>query len=383
MRILHAVSHAAGSGISSAIELLAGVQAARGHRCGLMHYMGIEETVCARLASSGTSIRSACPPAWTPAFLNTTMTIRCAGREIRSFAPDIVHAHSWDADLICARALPPGVRLVATAHSFSYADWAGTMAAHYAKWGGRISLLTCVSGALKDSLERTPALNGIPKTVIYNAPQESFFHPVTPGERRQARGGLGLGPDDIAVFFAANFHPVKGHEQLARAFAICAAKDARLKLVLAGQDTDCPGCPCTRRKTEAILREAGLGERLTLIQGRDDMRPLYAAADIYAQPSLTEGLSVSLCEAFACGLPCVATTAGGNAEMLENGRSGLPVEAGSPEALAAAIARAAGDSELRAKLATGAKAFAEAHLRPEVCAARYEAAYERALGEKR
>lgn len=383
MRILHAVSHAAGSGISSAIELLAGVQSKRGHQCGLMHYMGIEETVCGRLASSGTAIRSACPPEWAPSFLKTTLTIQCARREIRSFAPDIVHAHSWDADLICARALPPGIRLVATAHSFSYADWADAMSAHYKKWGGRISLLTCVSMALKNRLEKTPSLNGIPKTVIYNAPQESFFHPITPEERRRARGELRLSQNDVAVFFAANFHPVKGHEQLARAFAICAAKDARLKLILAGQDTDCPGFPCTRRKTEAILKEAGLGERLTLIQGNGDMRPLYAAADIYAQPSLTEGLSVSLCEAFACGLPCVATTAGGNAEMLEGGRSGLPVEAGNPEALATALAMAAGDSGLRAKLAARAKAFAEAHLRPEVCAARYEAAYERALGAKR
>jgi glycosyltransferase involved in cell wall biosynthesis len=70
---------------------------------------------------------------------------------------------------------------------------------------------------------------------------------------------------------------------------------------------------------------------------RDDVPRILRELDIFVLPSLGEGISNTILEAMASGLPVVATKVGGNQELVEEGRTGTLVPAGEPEALANAL----------------------------------------------
>lgn len=103
---------------------------------------------------------------------------------------------------------------------------------------------------------------------------------------------------------------------------------------------------------ERELRERaarlGMTASADFLGHRDDVAALMAGADVYVRPSLTDGLSLSLLEAMAAGLPIVASAAPGASEVLEDGRSGVLVRPGSVAALAAGI-RELLDDERRAR----------------------------------
>jgi glycosyltransferase involved in cell wall biosynthesis len=81
--------------------------------------------------------------------------------------------------------------------------------------------------------------------------------------------------------------------------------------------------------------------------------------DVFCLSSDTEGLSISLLEAGACGLPCVVTDVGGNAEIVADGLSGCVVPQGGESALAAALERLAADTDLRRKMGLEARKTVE------------------------
>ena len=101
---------------------------------------------------------------------------------------------------------------------------------------------------------------------------------------------------------------------------------------------------------EAVLREAGLGDRLRLLGYREDVAALLAAADIFVLPSHFEGLPMSVIEAMLCGLPVVATDIRGPREQVVEGDTGLLVPMGDAGALRDAIARLAADPDLRHRM---------------------------------
>jgi len=97
--------------------------------------------------------------------------------------------------------------------------------------------------------------------------------------------------------------------------------------------------------------QLGLGDRFRFLGFRDDVHDLLAASDVFCLASRNEGLPVALMEAYALGLPVIATRVGGLPDVIEDGRSGLLVDPEDPGALARAILALAADEDLRAKLA--------------------------------
>nr|MDQ3611445.1 glycosyltransferase [Actinomycetota bacterium] len=81
---------------------------------------------------------------------------------------------------------------------------------------------------------------------------------------------------------------------------------------------------------------------------------LLPAIDVFTLSSLQEGLPLSLLEAMAAGIPCVATAVGGVPEVLTDGREGFLVPPGDAQGLAAAIQRLVDDEELRRRMGTAA-----------------------------
>jgi len=108
----------------------------------------------------------------------------------------------------------------------------------------------------------------------------------------------------------------------------------------------------------ALRDELGLGDGFVLLGFRRDIGDLMAAADVFTLGSAHEGLPVAIMEAFAAGLPVVATAVGGVPQQVVDGVHGFVVPPGDPDALAAALVRGAGDAELRGRLARAAREHA-------------------------
>lgn len=166
-------------------------------------------------------------------------------------------------------------------------------------------------------------------------------------EREAGRASLGVGPDMTVVITVANLRHEKGYDVLLDAAALAAAKRPDLLFISVGQG------PLTSEMEERRGR-LGLGERFRFLGFRDDVHRLLAAADVFCLASRNEGLPVALMEAYAIGLPVVATRVGGLPEVVENAGSGMLVDPEDPEALANAVLALAADEPLRRKL--GARA---------------------------
>ena len=91
-----------------------------------------------------------------------------------------------------------------------------------------------------------------------------------------------------------------------------------------------------------------------------DVRPLLAAADVFAVPSRREGQGIAALEALAAGVPVAASRVGGLAEMLGDGETALLVPPSDAEALAAALSRLQSDPRLRVKFAANGLALVQA-----------------------
>jgi glycosyltransferase involved in cell wall biosynthesis len=101
--------------------------------------------------------------------------------------------------------------------------------------------------------------------------------------------------------------------------------------------------------------------------------------DVFVLPSLAEGVSNTILEAMATGLPIIATRVGGNPELVEEGRTALLVPADDPQAMAAAIAVYADDAAKRAQHGAAGRVAAEARFSLDAMVGAYMRVYDRVL----
>jgi sugar transferase (PEP-CTERM/EpsH1 system associated) len=143
-------------------------------------------------------------------------------------------------------------------------------------------------------------------------------------------------PDHWLVGTVGRMQSVKDQPNLARAFSILVNENPearrRARLVIAG---DGP----LRRECEAILDESGARDLAWFAGEREDVPDFLRGLDCFALPSRTEGISNTILEASACGLPIVATRVGGTPDIVEEGANALLISPSRPRELAAAIGR--------------------------------------------
>jgi glycosyltransferase involved in cell wall biosynthesis len=132
---------------------------------------------------------------------------------------------------------------------------------------------------------------------------------------------------------------------------------------------------------EAELRKlaqaCGLSVLFTGLLELDEMVAALSAADVVVHPSPQEIFPNAVGEAMSCGRAVVAADAGGSAELLgRDGRTGILVPPGQPEALAAAVTGLLKDAALRASIGAAARQRIELEFPLEMMIDRYEAALE-------
>ena len=141
----------------------------------------------------------------------------------------------------------------------------------------------------------------------------------------------------------------KGHVDLVAAFADLRDKHpgTRAKLLIVGEGPE-------RSAIELAIRSHGLEEHVYLAGHTDDVRPYYAAADVFVLPSHSEGSPYVLLEAMNAGVPIAATAVGGVPEILTNEMTALLVQPHNPTTLGTAIDRILNDVELSKRIAANA-----------------------------
>lgn len=158
----------------------------------------------------------------------------------------------------------------------------------------------------------------------------------------------------VRLLMLAQWLAVKGIENIVEAFSTLVRKGLDIQLTCAG----------TRHPSHVVLdtfpQDVRARVRVVERSPHEEVRRLYAAADIFVQPSIFEGFSIALLEAMAAGLAIVTTDAGAAVEILEAGRDAEIVPASDPSRLAASIERLVNNPDLRRAFGERARARARA-----------------------
>ncbi len=156
------------------------------------------------------------------------------------------------------------------------------------------------------------------------------------------------GGDSVVIGAAGRLVKLKGYDHLLRAFAALSREFPALRLEIAGLGEEQPAL-------ENLARSLGIAGRVTFPGWQDDLVPAFSRWHIFAHPSLEDGLSISVLEAQAHGIPAVASRVGGVPEAIADGETGLLVPPGDAEAFAAALRRLAADPVLRLRMGAAAR----------------------------
>jgi L-malate glycosyltransferase len=218
----------------------------------------------------------------------------------------------------------------------------------------RIAGLAGVSNYARDRTTRQLGLDPRRALTIYNGVDLERF-------RWSPRAPAPDTPPTILV--VAHLIPQKGVDVLLRGFG--RLEDARARLVIVGDGPE-------QGALRALAGELGIMDRIEFAGLRDDVQDCLERADIFVHPAIwAEAFGWTIAEAMASGCPVVASRTGGIPELIEDGESGLLVEPGNPDALAAALNRLLASSELRHRLAAAARRRAEERFSLGPCAARH------------
>ena len=240
--------------------------------------------------------------------------------------PDAVHVHgtqlrqSWVVRWAAARGLP-----VMYTEQVTIDEWGGpTEPTAITTMIADAGTIACVSERARQSL--VTALQGARAVAV-------VCQPVPGGDAAQP---IRLdGP--LRLLCVARLEHYKGIDVLLHAAAAARAAGVAFTLSLAGDGSE-------RRKLEALARALGLADVVFLgAVPPEAIATALGGADLMVLPSRGEGLPVSVVEAMANGRPVLATRAGGTAEVVQDGVTGVMVDPERPDQLAAALVQIAAD----------------------------------------
>lgn len=226
----------------------------------------------------------------------------------------------------------------------------------------------CVSEGVGRVAARREGLASDPKLrVIHNGVDipERFGEPDAV---RRKRAELGIQPGERVIGVVTNLNrPVKGVEYLIKATPTILRAVPEARFLIFG---DGP----LRPDLEASARELGVASRITFMGFRSDVRDWYQLFEISSLTSLSEGLSVTILESMAFGVPVVATRVGGNPEIVVDGRTGLLVPPREPVAFAEAVIGLLRDRNRLARMGEHARQEVQ-RFSTKAVAQRYDAVY--------
>ncbi len=296
--------------------------------------------------------------------------------QLRQWRPQVVHTRNLAALEMQPAAWWAGVPLrVHGEHGRDAHDVDGTMRRY--QWLRRahrpfVHHWVALSRDLAAYLEQAAGVPPRRISQIYNGVDAERFAPAP--ARQPIDGSPFNDPGLCLVGTVGRMQTVKAQPLLVQAFVRVLEQQPalreRLRLVLVG---DGP----LRAECEALLDAAQLRPLAWLAGERSDVPAVMRGLDLFALPSLAEGISNTVLEAMASGLPVVATAVGGNADLVTDGLSGSIVPPGDVDALAAALLRWAADPVLRRKAGRHGRAAVEQRFSLPAMVDAYRRVYQR------
>lgn len=291
--------------------------------------------------------------------------------------PAIVHTRNLAALEFAVPAAFAGVRArVHGEHGWDTSDPGGTRRKYqllrrayspfvnrYVALSGQIeSYLTDRVGIARGRVER-----------ICNGVDSQRFRPAV--QRASIAGSPFADPAAVVIGTVGRLQTVKDQVSLVRAVAIVRKQGvdgSALRLLIAGDGPQ-------RAEVESEIRAAGIADITWLAGERSDVPEVMRAIDVFALPSRAEGISNTILEAMASGLPVVATDVGGNAELVVAGQTGALVPAENPDAMAQALLRYTSDAALRQEHGASGRQRVEQNFSIDNMVMRYTQLYESLL----
>ncbi len=237
----------------------------------------------------------------------------------------------------------------------------------------KLRAVICNSAMVKADIQRHFAIDEKKLRVILSGVDAQKFHPGLRDQFRQAiRQTLRIPKAAPVALFVGSGFERKGLAGFLLGLAdqsgyATLTRDA-IRGIVVGHDKHLV-------RYQSLADQLGLSDRVVFTGGVDDVRPYYAAADIFVLPTLYDPLPNACLEAMACGLPVVTSTTSGAAELITNGVEGYVTDALDTPAISDAIGHALADAGM------GARARERvAKLTPAAMASAYVGLYRELLG---
>jgi glycosyltransferase involved in cell wall biosynthesis len=293
---------------------------------------------------------------------------------LREIRPDVVHTHQigplfyagWAAR---AERIP---LVVHTEHGKHYAQrartrWLGWLAARHAR------RFFCVSEDVARGVRDHRVAPAAKVCVVANGIDTERFRMT--GDAGAVRRALGIPADVPVIGTLGRLAEVKRQDLLIRAFARVRERFPDARLVLVG---DGPLLGELRALSEGL----GVLESVHFTGYQADPRPYLAALDVFALTSRSEGMPLAVLEAWATGVPVVASAVGGLPALIDPGRTGLLFPSGDESALTAALTGLLADPRLRHRLSDEGSREVRDRYDVRHMAAEYERHYRELIGER-
>lgn len=281
------------------------------------------------------------------------LDLRTVGRlraVLRDLGPDVVHTHQIGALFYAGPAAGRGVAVVHTEHGKHFARLRTRL---LGRWAARkADRFFCVSGDLRDDVVARRVVPAAKAGVVFNGIDTGRFRRPAGGDA-ELRTSFGIPADAPVVGTVGRLNEVKRQDLLLGGFARLGDEfpDARLLVVGDGP---------LRDDLRGLAERLGVADRVVFAGYQANPERLLGVMDVFALTSRSEGMPLVVLEAWAAGVPVVASAVGGLPEMIDSGRTGLLFPSGDEPALAAAVADLLRDSYRAAQMGAAGRERVEA-----------------------
>lgn len=298
-------------------------------------------------------------------------TIFRLARLLKEYQIDILHTHGWGTlvyGFIAARKAGTPV-IIHGEHGTFKLDRARRRFI-YKIIVGRVAQVLTVSDSLKRDLINIIDMPELSIRRIINGVNTDRF---CPGASETVKKEIGLQGADRVIGSVGRLEKVKNYELMIRCFS--EIKDSGVMGLLVGEGSQ-------RADLERLANDLGIEGEFVFTGGRNDIDELMPLFDIFVCSSHSEGLSNTILEAMACGVPVVATDVGGNSEIIRHGETGLLVPAGDAGAMKDAVTGLLQNSSMLQQMKQRSREVAVEKYSISHMVSEYEDVYMTALNKK-
>jgi glycosyltransferase involved in cell wall biosynthesis len=282
--------------------------------------------------------------------------------------PDVVHCHSRrGADVLGGLAASFADVPAVVSRRVDNTELQIVAGLRYRPFQKVIAISEAIAEVLRERGIEAPRLE-----VIRSAVDATAF--AAPADCTALREELGVPDEVFRIAAAGQLIPRKGHRHLLQAVAELQRKQRAFRLVIFGEGY-------LNNQLRAQAASLGLGDVVQFAGYRDDLDSFLGCFDLFVHPSSAEGLGVAALKAQAAGVPVVGCDAGGLAEVVEPGVTGLLVPPEDADALCEAIATLMEDDEKRARMAAAGRERMQNAFSIDTMADRHLAVYESLLND--